>query len=72
MINTLKRPPSGCAVTSIHPWRQPLAARTNDAPARITLTSLFGREFAAIERIEFFGVCHKPLKTMRTLMRTFC
>jgi|GEM_PF-4375737 len=37
-------------------------------PTRITLTSLFGREFAAIESIEFFGACHRPLKTMRRLI----
>jgi hypothetical protein len=58
-------------VASIHPWRQPLAPRTNNVTARISLTSLFGKEFAAIEQIEFFGAYHKPLKTMRILMRTF-
>jgi hypothetical protein len=29
------------------------------AEARITLVSLFGREFVAVEIIEFFGTCHK-------------
>jgi hypothetical protein len=61
MTNALKRPPSGVTQCPQFTPGDSLWHRK-----RITLTSLFGRELAAIESIRFFGSRDNPLKTMRT------